>query len=184
MVSVTPSGFPIRDGSVLQGFRYRSTACLWSIAPTELPFRDGTPGYRGCATAPPPACDPSLLRSFHFAMARRVTGVPLPLHRLPVIHRSYGASISRWHAVLQGFRYRSTTCLWSFHPFGVSPARREGNRWPDERMNANSTKGQTPLRRENECHFDERTIVNPRKPRRGERPQAGGEARKGATPVQ
>ena len=25
----------------------------------------------------------------------RVTGVPLSLHRLPVIHRSYGASISR-----------------------------------------------------------------------------------------
>ena len=31
----------------------------------------------------------------------RVTGVALPLHRLPVIHRSYGASISRWHAGLQ-----------------------------------------------------------------------------------
>ena len=56
MVSVTPSGFPIRDGSVLQGFRYRSTACLWSIAPTELPFRNGTPCYRGSAAAPPPAC--------------------------------------------------------------------------------------------------------------------------------
>ncbi|MBF1435577.1 MAG: hypothetical protein HXN43_02610 [Prevotella micans] len=29
------------------------------------------------------------------------TGVALPLHRLPVIHRSYGAPISRWHAGLQ-----------------------------------------------------------------------------------
>ena len=28
MVSVTPSGFPVRDGSVLQGLRYRSTAYL------------------------------------------------------------------------------------------------------------------------------------------------------------
>ena len=46
MVSVTPSGFPVCDGSV----------------------------YRGSATAPPPVCGPSLLRSFHFAMARRVTG--------------------------------------------------------------------------------------------------------------
>ena len=24
----TPTGFPVRDGSVLQGFRYRVTACL------------------------------------------------------------------------------------------------------------------------------------------------------------
>ena len=86
----------------------------------------------------------------------RVTGVALSLHRLPV--------------VLPPLR-------------GSPPARREGKRRFDERMNANSTGGQTPLRRENECHFDERTIVNPRKPRRGDRPQAGGEARKGATPA-
>ena len=85
MVSVTPPGFPVCDGSVLQGLRYRSTACLWSIAPTELPFRDGTPGYRGCAIAPPPAC-----------------GLDTPT----------------------GFTR------------------------PDERMNANSTKGQTSFRRE------------------------------------
>ena len=87
MVSVTPSGFPVCDGSV----------------------------YRGCAIAPPPACNPSLLRSFHFAMAHRGTGVALPLHRLPVVHRSYGASVSRWFR-LQGFRYRSTACLWSIAP--------------------------------------------------------------------
>ena len=36
-VSVTPSGFPVRDGSVLQGLRCRSTACLWSSTP---------PGFR------------------------------------------------------------------------------------------------------------------------------------------
>ena len=74
-----PFGFPVRDGSV----------------------------YRGCATAPPPACGPSLLRSFRFGWYVRgtCTGVALPLHRLPVIHRSYGASISRWHAVLQGFAF-------------------------------------------------------------------------------
>ena len=46
----------------------------------------------------------------------RVTGVALSLHRLPVVHRSYGASISQWHAVLQGLRYRSTACLWSIAP--------------------------------------------------------------------
>ena len=54
MVSVTPSGFPVRDVSV----------------------------YRGFAIAPPPACGPSLLRSFHFAMAHRGTGyrgVPPPI---------------------------------------------------------------------------------------------------------
>ena len=37
--------------------------------------------YRGCAAAPPPACNPLLLRSFHFAMARRVTGVCLSASR-------------------------------------------------------------------------------------------------------
>ena len=117
MVSVTPTGFPIRDGSV----------------------------YRGSATAPPPACNPSLLRSFHFAMARRVTGGALPLHRLPVIHRSYGASISRWHAGLQGLRYRSTTCLWSCHPSGVPPARRENECQLNERAIANSTRGRRSI---------------------------------------
>ena len=149
MVSVTPSGFSVCNGSVLQGLRYRSTTCLWSIAPTELPFRDGTPGYRGSAAAPPPACNPSLLRGFHFAMVP-FTGVALPLHHLPVIHRSYGASISRWYAGVQGFRYRSTACLWSCHPSGVYPARRESKRRFDERMNANSTRGQMSFRREDE----------------------------------
>ena len=64
MVSVTPSGFPVCDGSV----------------------------YRGCAIAPPPACDPSLLRSFHFGWYVRgtCTGVALPLHRLPVVFHPYG----------------------------------------------------------------------------------------------
>ena len=33
MVSVTPTGFSVRDGSVLQGFRRRSTTCLWSCHP-------------------------------------------------------------------------------------------------------------------------------------------------------
>ena len=61
MVSVTPSGFPVRDGSV----------------------------YRGSAIAPPPACNPSLLRSFHFAMARRVTGyrgVPPPIFLMDTLN--------------------------------------------------------------------------------------------------
>ena len=31
-------------------------------------------------------------------------------------------------------------------------------------FSAGPTRGQTSFRRENECHFDERTIVNPRKP--------------------
>ena len=57
---------------------------------------------------------------------------------------------------LQGFRCRSTACLWSSTPTGFTR--------PDERMNANSTRGQTPLRRENECQLNERANVNPRKP--------------------
>ena len=41
-----------------------------------------------------------------------------------------------------------------------------------------------PTQRKGKHRFNERTIVNPRKPRRGDRPQAGGGARKGATPAQ
>ena len=91
-----PFGVPRLRWFRLQGLRYRFTTCLWSIAPTELPFRNGTPCYRGLP--------------FRFAPAIFNS---LPLHRLPVIHRSYGASISRWHAVLQGLCCRSTACLWS-----------------------------------------------------------------------
>ena len=57
-------------------------SCSWMRSITGVPL-----------IAPLPVCSPSLLRSFHFAMARRVTGVALSLH----------------------------PCLWSCYPYGVYP---------------------------------------------------------------
>ena len=81
MVSVTPSGFPVRDGSVLQGLRCRFAPAIFNSLPLHrLPvvhrsygasIRDGTPCYRGCAIAPPPACGLDTPTGFPFRNGMR-----------------------------------------------------------------------------------------------------------------
>ena len=55
------------------------------------------------------------------------------------VRHPFGVPRLRWFR-LQGFRCRSTACLWSCHPYGVYPARREGNRRLNERTKVVSTR--------------------------------------------
>ena len=86
----------------LQGFRYRSTTCLWSVALSGLAGDDALGTTQG-------------LR-------------PVGLYHLPVVCRPFRAYLVRasvgaslgWATVAQGLRYRSTACPWSVALSGLA----------------------------------------------------------------
>ena len=81
------------------------------------------------------------------ARKRRVHAASETWRAIDGVRHPFGVPRFGWFR-LQGLRCRSTTCLWSSTPTGFTR--------PDERMNANSTRGQTSFRRENECQLNER----------------------------
>ncbi len=103
----------------------RDGRLMVSVTPPGFPVSGGSV-YRGSAIAPPPACG---LATYGVPHPRwfRLQGFRYRSTACLWSCHPYGVPHFGWFR-LQGFRCRSTTCLWSCHPYGVLPLNLSVNR--------------------------------------------------------